>query len=137
MPLARRDEIEIQRAVRAESARVGVPVEAAGRFGVAGGLELGHAWKRGGELIDTMEIGGRICARTKRNETSLTVIEHDLLQDFQRELIGCCGCWRPSFYVIVDLSAVAGKLVEILKACEFREHVEVDVFRRVSSGWMS
>jgi hypothetical protein len=42
--LARRDEIETQRAVRAERACVGVPVEAAGRFGVASGLEFGHAW---------------------------------------------------------------------------------------------
>ena len=42
--LARRDEVEAQGPVGAEGAGVGVPVEAAGGSGVAGGLELGHAW---------------------------------------------------------------------------------------------
>lgn len=44
MALARRDEIEAQGTVGAEGAGVGVPVEAAWAFRVAGGLELGHAW---------------------------------------------------------------------------------------------
>ena len=42
--LARGDEIETKGAVRAEGAGVGVPVEAAGIFGVAGFLEFVHAW---------------------------------------------------------------------------------------------
>lgn len=42
--LAWRDEVETQRAVGAERTFVGVPVEAAGGFGVARGLEFGHAW---------------------------------------------------------------------------------------------
>ena len=44
------DEIELRRPVRAEGAFVRVPVEAAGRFGVAGGFEFSDAF-RGGAFV--------------------------------------------------------------------------------------
>jgi hypothetical protein len=67
--LARRDEIEAQRTVWAESAFVGVPVEAAGGFGVAGGLKFGHAWR----CVLVMGVGGGLifCTRITREEDLL------------------------------------------------------------------
>ena len=50
MTVAAGDEIELRRPVRAESALVRVPVEAAGRFGVAGGFEFIDAF-RGGAFV--------------------------------------------------------------------------------------
>jgi hypothetical protein len=47
--VAARDEIEVRRPVWAQSAFVRGPVEAAGRFGVAGGFEFGDAFW--GELV--------------------------------------------------------------------------------------
>ena len=68
MSLARRHEIEAQGLVRAESAFVGEPIEAAGRFGGAGGLEIVHAWVVDAMLVRDinfmwgLEEGGTYCS---------------------------------------------------------------------------
>jgi hypothetical protein len=64
------DEVEICRPVRAESAFVRLPIEAAGGFGVARGFEFGDALGGGGVSIGEALMSSGRCSQVRKDGES-------------------------------------------------------------------
>jgi len=139
--MAAGDEVEIRGPVWAQSALVRGPVEAAGRFGAAGGFEFCDAFQERGVLVSAMEepcdLAGRDAARFGKEE-ELTVVEQDLLQLRQCALVGgsCFDAVIVAVAIDIDIGIRVGldgssldEIVQRSEACKLGKGAEFYVFR--------